>query len=118
MIVAHDASLFIHNGMYRIEKVKIWDNVFIGANAVILPGVNIGNNSIIGAGAGVTHDVPEEVVVVGNPAKIICTVKEYIKSVTIRNVYISLQNLLKIYGIINYLIKKILKNFKIRLLKK
>jgi len=79
MIVAHDASLVIHNGMYRIKKVKIWDNVFIGANAVILPGVNIGNNSIIGAGADVIHDVSEEVVVVGNPSKIICTVKECIK---------------------------------------
>lgn len=78
MIVAHDASLQIHTGMYRIEKVKIGDNVFIGANAVILPGVNIENNSIIGAGAVVTHNVPEGVVVAGNPARVICTVKEYI----------------------------------------
>jgi acetyltransferase-like isoleucine patch superfamily enzyme len=53
------------------KPIIIEENVWIGANAVILPGVKIGKNSIIGAGAIVTKDVPPNVVVAGNPAKII-----------------------------------------------
>lgn len=78
IILTHDSSLFFHIGQYRVEKVKIGDNVFVGANAVILPGINIGDGAIIGAGAIVTKDVPESVVVAGNPAKIISTVAEYV----------------------------------------
>lgn len=79
IILAHDASLFIHTGKYRVEKTIIGDNVFLGANSVILPGVNIGDNSIVGAGAVVTKNVPENAVVAGNPARVICTVDEYIE---------------------------------------
>lgn len=49
----------------------IGDNVTIGANVVIIGAINIGNNVIIGAGAVVTKSVPDSVVVVGNPARII-----------------------------------------------
>lgn len=49
----------------------IGDNVVIGAHAQIIGNVTIGNNSIVGAGAIVIHDVPDNVVVVGNPAKVI-----------------------------------------------
>ena len=49
----------------------IGDNVVIGTHAQIVGNVRIGNNSIVGAGAIVTHDVPDNVVVVGNPAKIL-----------------------------------------------
>ena len=51
--------------------VIIKDNVWIGMGAVILKGVTIGENSIVAAGAIVTHDVPPNVVVAGNPAKIV-----------------------------------------------
>ncbi|XP_031624755.1 uncharacterized protein LOC116341680 [Contarinia nasturtii] len=54
--------------------VKIGDNVWIGGKAIICPGVTIGDNSIIGAGAVVVKDVPSNVVVAGNPAKIIRTI--------------------------------------------
>jgi maltose O-acetyltransferase len=70
-ILAHDASTFNHVGYTKIGKVKIGDNVFIGANSTILPGVTIGNNAIIGAGSIVTKDIPENAIAVGNPAKII-----------------------------------------------
>jgi acetyltransferase-like isoleucine patch superfamily enzyme len=53
------------------EPVKIGSNVWIGANAVICPGIVIGDNSIIAAGAIVTKDVPPSVIVGGNPANII-----------------------------------------------
>lgn len=49
----------------------IGNNVVIGTHAQIIGNVTIGNNSIVGAGAIVTHDVPDNVVVVGNPAKIL-----------------------------------------------
>lgn len=51
--------------------VKIEDDVWIGANVVILPGVTIGRNSVIGAGSIVTKDIPENVVAVGNPCKVL-----------------------------------------------
>jgi acetyltransferase-like isoleucine patch superfamily enzyme len=51
--------------------VTIGDDIWIGANAVILPGVNIGNHSVVAAGAIVTKDVPPHSLVAGVPAKII-----------------------------------------------
>lgn len=50
---------------------KIGNNVSIGANSVVIGGIKIGDNSIIGAGSVVVKDVPSNVIVVGNPAKII-----------------------------------------------
>lgn len=51
--------------------VHIGDNVWIGAGAVILPGITIGENSVIGAGSVVTKDVPANVVAVGNPCRVL-----------------------------------------------
>ncbi|KAJ2303349.1 hypothetical protein IWW55_002974 [Coemansia sp. RSA 2706] len=51
--------------------VKIGDGVWVGGGAVILPGVTIGDGVTIGAGSVVTKDVPDNVVVVGNPARIV-----------------------------------------------
>jgi len=55
----------------EFSKIIIKKNASIGANATILPGITIGENSMVGAGAVVTKDVPDNVVVVGNPARII-----------------------------------------------
>lgn len=51
--------------------VRIGNNVWIGAGAVILPGVTVGENSVIGAGSVVTKDVPANVVAVGNPCRVL-----------------------------------------------
>jgi len=56
------------------SPIVIERNAWIGAGAIILPGITIGENSIVGAGAVVTKDVPPNTVVVGNPAKIIRTI--------------------------------------------
>lgn len=54
---------------YNID-VHIGRNVWIGAGAVILPGITIGDNSVIGAGSIVTKDIPSNVVAVGNPCRV------------------------------------------------
>jgi maltose O-acetyltransferase len=81
-------AIFTHDSSYgcispgkpmKIGKVIICDNVYIGGCAIILPGVIIGDHSIIGAGAIVTKDIPSRSVTVGSPARVICTVDEWIK---------------------------------------
>lgn len=57
-------------------KVTIGKNCWIGAGAIILPGVTIGDNSVIGAGSVVTKDIPSGVVAVGNPCRILRSINE------------------------------------------
>ncbi|EGQ9054321.1 hypothetical protein GEN90_19755 [Vibrio parahaemolyticus] len=57
--------------------VHIEDNVWIGANSVVLPGVTIGENSVIGAGSVVTKDIPSNVVAVGNPCRVLREIGEH-----------------------------------------
>lgn len=57
------------------KPIKIGDNVWVGSNVTILQGITIGNGAIIGANAVVTHDVPENTVVAGVPAKVIRKIK-------------------------------------------
>lgn len=56
---------------FETEPVAIEDNVWIGANSIILKGVRIGENSIIGAGSVVTGEIPRNCIAGGNPAKVI-----------------------------------------------
>ena len=58
------------------EPVTIGDNVWIGGNVTILPGVTIGDNCTIGAGSVVTHDIPANSIAAGNPAKVIKQLSE------------------------------------------
>ncbi|MDD2367846.1 MAG: DapH/DapD/GlmU-related protein [Sulfuricurvum sp.] len=88
IILAHDASLLYHTGHYRVQKTIIGNNVFLGANAVVLPGVTIGDGVIVGAGSVVTKDIPDGMVVAGNPAKIISSVNDYIVKCRQRNILI------------------------------
>lgn len=73
-------NLWVPYGGKRICKdVNIEDNVFIGVNSVIMPGVTIGKNSIVGALSFVTEDVPPGMVYAGVPAKKITSVGDMIK---------------------------------------
>ena len=59
-----------------LSLFRIGDNVLVGANAVVIEGVQVGNGSVVAAGAIVTQDVPENVVVAGVPARIIKEIDE------------------------------------------
>lgn len=79
--VTHDGGMHVLREKYpnaaQYGQIKVGNNVFIGARAIIMPGISIGDNCIIGAGSVVTKDVQSGTVVGGVPAKCICTVEEY-----------------------------------------
>ena len=77
-LMAHDAGTKKGLGYTRIGRIRIGNNVFLGANSTVLPNVRIGDNAIIGAGSIVTRDIPANCVAAGVPAKILCTVDEYL----------------------------------------
>ncbi|BCZ48718.1 galactoside O-acetyltransferase [Clostridium gelidum] len=59
-----------------VGKVTIGNNVWLGGNVVVNPGVNIGNNVVVGSGSVVTKDIPDNVIAVGNPCKVIREITE------------------------------------------
>lgn len=58
-----------NKGLEYAKPIEIGNNVWIGGNVTILPGVKIGDDSVIGAGSVVTKDIPSDVIAVGNPCK-------------------------------------------------
>jgi len=79
MILAHDSACKPFTNKTIIRETFIGDNVFLGAQAIIMAGVTIGDRVIIGAGSVVTKDIPSNSVVLGNPAKRVCSVDDYLK---------------------------------------
>lgn len=77
-ILAHDASSKHLLNYTRIGRVAIGNRVFIGTASVILPGVTIGDDVVIGAGSVVTGDIPSRSVAIGNPARIVETIDAFI----------------------------------------
>ena len=80
--VNHDRIDIVLSGIFNKKYgkqygcIEVMDNVFIGADTVILPGVRIGPNAIVGAGSIVTKDIPANVVAVGNPCKVLREIGE------------------------------------------
>ncbi|WP_312392517.1 sugar O-acetyltransferase [Chryseobacterium sp.] len=60
-----------NSGLETAHSITVGDNVWFGGNVVVIPGVKIGNNSVIGAGSVVTKDIPDNVLAVGSPCKVI-----------------------------------------------
>jgi carbonic anhydrase/acetyltransferase-like protein (isoleucine patch superfamily) len=77
----HDGGVWIFTDktpdIQRFGTIDIKNNCFIGMGAILLPGIIIGPNSIVGAGAIVTKDVPPDTIVAGNPAKVISSIENY-----------------------------------------
>lgn len=73
--------------------VHIGKNCWIGAGAIIVPGVTIGNNTVIGAGSVVTKDIPANVVAVGNPCRVLREIGEHDKKYYFKNKKIDYSNL-------------------------
>lgn len=61
----------------KFGKIVVGEESFIGARSIIMPGIKIGNNCVVGAGSVVTHDIPDVIVVCGIPAKPVCSTYEY-----------------------------------------
>ncbi|MEG1591926.1 acyltransferase [Chryseobacterium sp.] len=77
-ILAHDASTKFFLNYTKIGNVKIGDNVFIGADSVILPNVTIGDNVVVGANSTVSKNLKSGGVYAGSPANFICSINEYL----------------------------------------
>ena len=58
-------------GLEYAHPITVGDNVWLGGNVIVLPGITIGNNSVVGAGSVVTGNIPANVVAVGNPCRIV-----------------------------------------------
>ena len=80
-------------GLQYNKDVHIGENAWIGANAVILPGVKIGKNVVIGAGSIVTKDIPDNVIAVGNPCHILREVGEHDREFFYKDEKIDWENL-------------------------
>ena len=81
-VIGYNTTILAHEYLideYRLGEVIIGDEVLIGANSTILPGLTIGNGAIVSAGTLVHKDVPEGAFVGGNPMKIIYTKEEMAK---------------------------------------
>lgn len=88
-MITAGVKIFTHGGAQVARRkypnydvfgmVEVGDYCYIGTNSLIMPGVKIGNGSMVAAGSVVTKSVPPNMVVGGNPARILCTVDEYIE---------------------------------------
>jgi acetyltransferase-like isoleucine patch superfamily enzyme len=87
--VTHDGGVRVlakeNPSLDVIAPIDVGNDVFIGANVILLPGVSVGDRAVVGAGAVVTRDVPPAVVVAGNPARVIKTLEEYRESALQKN---------------------------------
>lgn len=77
-LLLHDASTKQALGYSRVGHITIGNNVFIGADAIVLPNITIGSDVVIGAGSVVTKDIPNNSVVVGSPARVIGNYNDFI----------------------------------------
>lgn len=81
--INHDGAMYVIRSMEKYQdarnfgRIKIGRNCFIGNNCTILPGVEIGDNCILGAGSVLNSSMPANSVFAGVPAKLICTIDEY-----------------------------------------
>ena len=87
IFLTHDYSVvnasekYLHNpsGFPWVGEIEIGDNTFIGIRAIILPGTCVGKNCIVGAGAVIKGNIPDDSIVIGNPARVVASTSEWIQ---------------------------------------
>lgn len=79
LILAHDAQMDEFLDAARVGRVTIHPSCHIGARTVILPGVDIGPRTLVGASSLVTTSLPPDTVCVGSPARVLCSLDEYLE---------------------------------------
>ena len=105
--LTHDGGTLLYRSIIpdlEITKpITIGNDVYIGNNTLLMPGVTIGNNVIIGAGAVVTKDIPDNVVAVGVPARVIKSSEEYLEKLKRESIHLGhLKGQEKDRAIMNY----------------
>lgn len=79
--VTHDGAVWPfrreHPRIDRVAPIEVGDDCFLGLNSIVLPGVTIGSESVVGAGAVVNRSIPPRSVVAGVPARVVCTIDDY-----------------------------------------
>lgn len=87
--VNHDGGVHVFRGKYRdldvFGKIIVGDNTYIGNNVIILPGVTIGADCVIGANSVVTKSIEARSVIAGNPARYICSLDTYLGKILNKN---------------------------------
>jgi len=84
LLLAHDAQMDEYLDAARIGRIVIHESSHIGARTIILPGVEIGPRTVVGAGSVVTKSLPANTVCAGNPARVICSLDEYLNKHRVR----------------------------------
>lgn len=84
--ITHDGGLWVARNLKLTDEnadliapIKVGNNVNIGWDAIIMPGITIGDNCVVGCNAVVTHDVPPNSIVAGVPARVIESIDEYVQ---------------------------------------
>ncbi len=78
-ILAHDAQMDEFLDAARLGRVTVHESCHVGAKSILLPGVEIGPRTIVGAGSVVSKSLPADTVCAGNPARVICSLQEYLE---------------------------------------
>ena len=78
VLLAHDAQMDEFLDAARLGRVTIRESCHIGSRTILLPGVGLGPRTIVGAGSVVTRSLPPDTVCAGNPARVICSLGEYL----------------------------------------
>lgn len=95
----HPVHHEVRNSHYEYGiPVTLGDNVWVGGNSVITPGVTIGSNTVIGAGSVVTKDIPDNVIAAGNPCRIIREITDEDKKYFFKKQEIEPELMAEIYG--------------------
>lgn len=81
-VLTHDWGSHVFRGKYHdlvnsCAPVNIGSNIYFGTNVIVLKGITIGDNCIIGAGSIVTHDIPSNSVATGSPCRVVCSLRDY-----------------------------------------